>query len=820
MDRFLCLHGHFYQPPRENPWLEDIEVQDSAHPFHDWNQRITHECYGPNAASRVLDNAGRIVEIVDNYREISFNFGPTLLSWMEKKEPDVHRRIVEADRASRKARSGHGNALAQVYNHIIMPLASPRDRETQILWGIRDFERRFGRKPEGMWLAETAADTGSLEALAAQGIKFTILSPSQAHAVRPLRRSGDRPGGGDAPTGGGAWENVSGGRVDPSRPYLWRSSRGVELALFFYDAPISRAVAFEGVLSSGDVFAKRLLSGFSSDRVGPQLMNIATDGESYGHHHRFGDMALAIALKRIRESGSARLTNYGEYLEKFPPAWEVQIQENSSWSCAHGVERWRSNCGCCLGGHGNWNQEWRGPLRKSLNRLAETLDGLYEKNASIVLRDPWAARNDYIDVVLDRSEESVRRFFEKHAQQKLSKSDETKALCLLEMQRQRLLMFTSCAWFFDEVSGLESTSVLMSAARAVQIAASFPEGERVEADFVLGLADAKSNLPEMGNGAVVYRRFVKPVSADLSRVAAHQALQAVWREEKDKGTVYCFDFDFLERRIERSAGTALSVGHLRVRSRLTWETVDAAYAVIHLGGHDFQCVLRVSPDRATVRVVQDRLVDVFKTGSVSEALSLLSKHFDPKVYDLQDLFLEERRKILGSVIENILGRFEGTYRLLVEENKKLMNYLLKAAYPMPHAFRLALESVLGRDLHQSLVQFEADPTQTASLRRVHEEAKAFNVKLCWEGIGQIVQKQLEVQMEEFVKTPSLERAQGCLKLLALADEMDLSLALWATENLYFDIWHQSLLALVKTNPTLPAHQAYRTLADRLRLIAA
>ena len=260
MDRFLCVHGHFYQPPRENPWLEDIEVQDSAHPFHDWNQRITRECYGPNAASRVLDGAGRIIEIVDNYREISFNFGPTLLSWMERKEPDVYRRIIEADRASRETRGGHGNALAQVYNHIIMPLASPRDRDTQVVWGIKDFERRFGRTPEGMWLAETAVDSATLEVLAHHGIKFTVLSPTQARSVRPARRSSDRPDGDHAPSAG--WVDVSGGHVDPSRPYLWRARSGAEVAIFFYDAPISRAVAFEGVLSNGDVFVSRLMSGF------------------------------------------------------------------------------------------------------------------------------------------------------------------------------------------------------------------------------------------------------------------------------------------------------------------------------------------------------------------------------------------------------------------------------------------------------------------------------------------------------------------------------------------------------------------------------
>jgi alpha-amylase/alpha-mannosidase (GH57 family) len=814
MDRYLCLHGHFYQPPRENPWLEDIEIQDSAHPFHDWNQRITRECYGPNAASRVLDAAGCIVEIVDNYRDISFNFGPTLLSWMERKEPDVYRRIVEADHASRHTRGGHGNALAQVYNHIIMPLASSRDQETQVVWGIKDFERRFGRKPEGMWLAETAADSASLEVLAAHGIKFTVLSPTQAMAVRPARRVSDRPDGVEL----GGWQTVSGGHVDPSRPYLWRSKNGAELAIFFYDAPISRAVAFEGVLGNGDVFAARLMSGFSADRVGPQLVNIATDGESYGHHHRFGDMALAIALKRVRESGRARLTNYGEFLEKFPPSWEVQIHENSSWSCAHGVERWRSNCGCRLGGHGQWTQEWRVSLRNSLDQLAVSLDSIFEKRASAFLRDPWAARNDYIHIILDRGDDSLARFFKNHAVGVLSDVDQMDALRLLEMQRQRLLMFTSCAWFFDEVSGLESTTVLTSAARAIQIAGAFPEGAMLETVFVAALAQAKSNIPEIGNGAVVYERFVKPVAADLPRIAAHQALKALWREEHDRGTVYCFDYAFLDRQMERSSGTALGLGRIRVRSRITRETYEAAYAVLHLGGHDFHCVLRASPNLPQLRAATERLVDVFNTGSMTEAMGLLAQHFEPRVFDLQDLLLEERRHILSAVIEDILGRFEGTYRMLVDENKKLMNYLLKASFPMPHAFRLALESVLGRDLHKSLMEFSADETHTAFLKRVHSDAKTFSVVLNWEGVGQLIQNRLESHMSVLAKFPSPDLAERCLSLLSLAEDLELTLSLWVTENTYFSAWKNTLRTLVGSSPETSRHTAYRELAGRLRLV--
>ncbi|MCA9165661.1 MAG: hypothetical protein KDA62_21890, partial [Planctomycetales bacterium] len=332
MERYICIHGHFYQPPRENPWLEAIEVQDSAYPFHDWNERITAECYEPNASSRILTGDGRIERIVNNYANVSFNFGATLLSWLEVHAPDTYRRILLADQESRELFSGHGSALAQVYNHMIMPLANRRDKITQVRWGIRDFEARFGRPPEGMWLAETGVDNETLDVLAEHGIKFTILAPNQAHEVRKYR--------------GRNWHDVSGSRIDPTTAYEVRLPSKRKIALFFYDGPISRAIAFEGLLTRGEHLAGRLMGAFTDHREWPQLVHIATDGESYGHHHRHGDMALAYALHHIQQHNLAKITNYGEYLEKHPPLDEVRIYDNSSWSCAHGIERWRSDCGC------------------------------------------------------------------------------------------------------------------------------------------------------------------------------------------------------------------------------------------------------------------------------------------------------------------------------------------------------------------------------------------------------------------------------------------------------------------------------------------
>ncbi len=376
MERFVCIHGHFYQPPRENPWLEAVEFQESAYPYHDWNERISAECYAANARARILDGENRIAAIVNNYASMSFNFGPTLLSWLQTERPDVYAAILEADRASAARFSGHGSALAQPYNHMILPLADARDRLTQVAWGIRDFEHRFGRRPEGMWLPETAVDLPSLETLAAAGIRFTILAPHQATHVRTIEAAGTA-----------AWREVGEATLDPAQAYRVALPSGAEIAVFFYDGPVSRAVAFDPVLlSKGENLAERLLGAFVDTRAHVELVHVASDGETYGHHHRHGDMALAFALRTLESGSRARLTNYGEYLERHPPVEEVRIAERTSWSCAHGVERWRSDCGCQTGSHPGWSQTWRAPLRDALDGLRDALGPLYAAGAARPLR--------------------------------------------------------------------------------------------------------------------------------------------------------------------------------------------------------------------------------------------------------------------------------------------------------------------------------------------------------------------------------------------------------------------------------------------------
>ncbi|NTW49488.1 MAG: DUF3536 domain-containing protein, partial [Chlorobiales bacterium] len=404
MNRYICIHGHFYQPPRENPWLEEIEVQDSSYPFKNWNERITSECYAPNTSSRILDH-DKIIEIVNNYSKISFNFGPTLLSWMERHSPQVYQAILDADKESRKRFSGHGAAIAQVYNHIIMPLANERDKHTEVIWGIRDFEHRFKRKPEGMWLAETAVDIETLEVLAAHGIKFTILAPRQAMRVRRIGET--------------EWHDVSGEKIDTRFPYLCELPSGANIALFFYDGMISRDLAFGELAYNGENLARRLHAVFGEEESQPILAHVATDGETYGHHHRHGDRALAYCLYFTEKNNLAKITIYAEHLRQHPPTNEVEIIENTSWSCYHGIERWRRNCGC-NGGSPGWSQVWRDPLRSGLDRLRDELIKIYEQHAGAFFTDPWRARNDYIEVILDRTLENVERFLAQNVGRDLS----------------------------------------------------------------------------------------------------------------------------------------------------------------------------------------------------------------------------------------------------------------------------------------------------------------------------------------------------------------------------------------------------------------
>ena len=503
MKKFICVHGHFYQPPRENPWTGEVDAEPSAAPDHDWNERISKECYEANTHAPVLNPKGEATLFVNNYENISFDIGPTLLSWMRRKAPTAYRAILEADRKSIAKFGGHGNAMAQIYNHIIMPLAKKRDKITQIVWGIADFEFHYGRKPEGMWLSETAVDRETLKLMAEHGIAYTVLAPHQAARVRRIgfaRR----------------WEAMHHEAVNTKHAYRVLLEGGRQFHVFFYDAFVARAIAFQGLLNNGDNLIHRLMSSFGHVEAS-QLVSTATDGESFGHHHHFGEMAIAYALNKIGEQKAVQLTNYAEFLEKVGSKWEVDVHENSSWSCAHGVERWRSDCGCRMNHAPGWNQKWRAVLREAFDALQGSVDRVFESQLGGRLKDPWQARNDYIQILLDPSEKQKKRFLSRHGRRALSASDEKAVWDLLEAEKFSLFMYTSCGWFFDDISGIEPVQVMKFALRAMELVRPYHDKD-LEADFVKKIAQAKSNVPENGTGADVFERMVKPAAGVLHGV--------------------------------------------------------------------------------------------------------------------------------------------------------------------------------------------------------------------------------------------------------------------------------------------------------------
>jgi alpha-amylase/alpha-mannosidase (GH57 family) len=761
MERYICIHGHFYQPPRENPWLEAIEIQDSAYPYHDWNERIAAECYAPNATSRILDPQGRILDIVNNYAKMSFNFGPTLLAWLEEKAPKVYEAILKADRESQERFSGHGSALAQAYNHMILPLANRRDKYTQILWGIRDFEKRFRREPEGMWLPETAVDLESLTILADLGIRFTILAPRQASRV--------------AANGSTEWHDVSGERIDPSMAYTLRLPSDRSISLFFYDGPISRAVAFEGILSSGEIFAQRLLKGFSGERNWAQLVHVATDGESYGHHHRGGDMALAYALNHIESNNLARITNYGEYLERHPSTHEVQIFENSSWSCIHGTERWRSDCGCNSGGHAGWNQGWRAPLRRALDWLRDTLAPPFARKGRLFLKDPWKARNAYIDIILERSEENLTGFFQEHAVRALDDEEHTTVLKLLELQRHAMLMYTSCGWFFDELSGLETVQVIQYAGRAFQLAQEI-FGSTAAQRFLTLLEQAKSNIPEHRDGLLIYEKFVKPAAVDLQRVGAHYAVSSLFEEYTRAARIFCYETDREDYQVAEAGRAKLAVGRARLTSEVTRESSLVDFAVLHFGDHNLKAGVQENQSEESYRSLIETATSAFKRGDFTETIHVIGEYFGESTYSLRSLFRDEQRKILDVIEQASLANVEGVYRQIYEHNAPLLRFLKDLGIPPPKVLADVAEFFLNVSLRR---RFEDDELDVELIRAILEKAQ-------WVGVAldaATLEMEIRQRIEGIAGRLALEPAH-LPRLIELDEAVDLVLSLPFEVNLH------------------------------------
>ena len=800
MNRFVCVHGHFYQPPRENPWLEEVETQDSAVPYHDWNERITAECYRPNGWSRVLDPEDYIVGISNNYARMSFNVGPTLLSWLERRAPDVYGAMLAADRASRERFSGHGSAVAQAFNHSILPLATRQDKETQVAWGIRDFRRRFGREPEGLWLPETAADTETLQVVARAGIRFTILSPYQAARIRP-RGSPD-------------WTPTAPGAIPSTRAYALRLPGGEELAAFFYNGALSSDIAFGGLLHDGAAFAERLGSAFDPSLGDePQLSHVATDGETYGHHHRHGDMALAFALGALQDRSDLSLTNYGEFLERAPPTYEVELHVPSSWSCAHGVERWRSNCGCHSGQHPGWSQAWRGPLRDALDRLRDRLRAAADPQVAALFPDPKAVREAYVDVMADRSDASVEAFLAHHAGRTLGEEETTRALSLLELERQLQQMYTSCGWFFDDLSGIETVQILQYAGRAIQLGEGL-FGAPLESEFLSDLARARSNLAEFGDGRAVYDRFVRPVRIGLRNVCVHYALSSLIEEYPAESRIYCYSVRGQDRR-SASAGTArLVVGHAQVRSEVTHESDRFTYGALYLAGHNLFGGVRPFQGEEAYRHTSDELLEAFDRGDLPETIRRVDQHFGEGTYTLRLLFRDEQRKIVGRLFDSLRDSVESSFQRIYETTAPILRNLAASQTPPPPALRAAAEFYLNERIRWAL---ERDPPDVREVTERLGELRRTNLSVDAASVGYAWTRAAERLMDEVAAGPEDHQSvEALLTLEQSAGEHGLEVDLSAVQNRFYAM-AQARRPLGAVGQRAQDGPAFRTLAEELRV---
>lgn len=777
---FLTIHGHFYQPPRENPWLEAIELQDSALPFHDWNERINKECYNPNSVSKIVDSRNRILDVVNNYEYMSYNFGPTLLSWMEQFAPLTYERIIKADIESISEHNGHGNAIAQVYNHIIMPLANEHDKETQIKWGIRDFEYRFGRKPEGMWLAETAVDDDTLRILEANGIIFTILSPYQADK---FKKKGDK-----------EWTDVSWGNIDPARSYKYniKSAPGKSIDLFFYDGAISRSVAFDELLKDGNKFIKRLKEGVSDCRDFPQIVNIATDGESYGHHTKFGDMALAYVLKVKAKDEGFKITNYAEYLEKYRSDCEVEIKQASSWSCFHGVGRWKEDCGCSTGGHPGWNQKWRKPLREALDYLRDELVIIFEQEGPKYFDNVWEVRNNYIDVILDRNEMNVKKFQQDNFKPDLSDEQKVHAMELLEIQRQAMLMYTSCGWFFSEISGIETVQIMKYAARAMQLATKFSNKD-LETHFLEILSEAKSNIPEHGTGKDIFERFVKPSIVTTKQIASLWALSSLYQDFEDEESVYCYTIKKEAYKKVQKGSSTFVVGHIEIQSKITLQKSNVMFALMQYSGGDFHCAIKEYSDDFEFNKIKTNLIKTFLMNPLTEIIRAMDECFGKEYFTLKDIFIEERRKILQILLKGKLEKFSQTYQVMYDEGKGSIYHLQGLGLKIPDEFKISAAYALSHKFNDIVVHsggfLDEDSIQQAT--DLNYEAKKIDIQLDKTPSNKIFSKKILQNINRLVHSFEIQQADVLLEIFDSINKLELQIDISEAQNIYFSkIYHK------------------------------
>ncbi|MFY9573896.1 MAG: DUF3536 domain-containing protein, partial [Blastocatellia bacterium] len=699
---------------------------------------------------------------------------------------------------SRIAHNGYGNAIAQCYNHVIMPLASEYQKLIQVKWGIADFEFRFGRKPQGIWLPETAVDLATLQVLADCDIRFTILAPHQAQAVR---------------LPGQDWQEVLHGGIDTTQAYRCRLNRGRHIDLFFYDQPVSHDISFEGLLKSGDRFAERLTSGFNHQSEHAQLLNIATDGETFGHHSKFGDMALAYAIKKLEQEGKSRITNYAEYLSLHEPTREVRIRENTSWSCAHGVERWQSDCGC-NSGNTHYHQRWRGPLRRALTALHERLDAVFQRESSTRLLDPYGAVDDYIEVILDRSgEKTSEEFLRKRARGTLSEAETVNVWRLLEMQRHAMLMYTSCGWFFDDISNIETVKIIEYAARATQLARD-AGGVDLEPQFIADLASASGNKPHLPTGAQVYEELVRPSVTDLKKGLAHYGISSLMEDYSSSQRIFAFEFERKEYAREKTASRTLAVGAVNVRSSITREYLEGMFVVLHLGGYDFHCAVRPLIPANEYESLREELFRRFGEDSTRNLLQAIDARFACDNFALKDLFIDERRKIGRLLLEDAVERSRRQYQRVYEESRDVMRLLVSLKIPAPDSLKTAAEYVLTSRLEDATAELSGEEISDVELREIaaaiFREAAMLGCKVDLSRLKNAIERIVYSRLESYRTTHNEARAESALRFINLAEQLDVKLDLWRLQNLFWELLNE------RCDRSEPTRRLMEELGERLR----
>jgi hypothetical protein len=832
----LVIHGHFYQPPRENAWTESIERQDSAHPYHDWNERINAESYRTNAFARILDHTNRITNIVNNYAHISFNFGPTLLSWLERHNPVTYRRILEADKSSQQRCGGHGNAIAQAYNHAILPLCNARDQVTQVRWGLADFRYRFGRESEAIWLPETAVNDATLRVLIDHGLKFVILSPYQAKRIRKfsianiassLKRESTELKNEPDKTAvqafqNGDWIGVEHGEIDTRQAYRWfdKDADGHPhleryIDIFFYDGGLSRGVGFESLLRDSKNFAQRIDSCFGHNgSTQPELVSIATDGESYGHHERHGEMALAYLLNIEAPRRNIRVTNYAEFLAENPPILEVEIKEGvngegTAWSCAHSLGRWSRHCGCRGDGPAEWTQEWRAPLRQAFDNLRDELAALTLEKGEELLNDVWEARNNYIEVILRRTPESFAEFLARHQKRPLSDSERLCAIHLMEMQRQAQLMYTSCGWFFTELSSIETVQVIQYAARAVRLA-EIVSRRSFEARFLADLKKARSNHPDYKNGEGVYKKLVKPSVVSFFRLVNTYAIRTMFAGAPAQERLYHYAINRTDLAEKRHEDTTLMMGRAEVESGITTDKRAYAFALVNRGaGEGVKSFVRRDDGSWNYAETRDALLAEFEKLE-HDFVEELPQRWGGEAFDLRDMLVEERQQVLNILLGDRLSEIGATYSQIYDQYRPLMQAVRGFGAPLPVELSVPARYTLSQRLRDEIKKLHPDASLTGSSTEAAitdpEAYKAcFEIVRVAQRLGLQLENQQPSQLFQEMIAQRLQRlsaeadGKACKEILTLvdiADKLNLTLDEALMQNDIFAILHQRIDALI------------------------